>query len=473
MVRRLAVLTLLVSTIGGGIYGWRIWSAARRPTREDLQRVAVRRVDFDVNLTAGGLVESSNRTQIECQVENLSSFIEGRAWIGGASSILEVVDEGTQVKTGDVLCRLDTSDFEELVRQQEILVQQARSDFEKAQLDVKALQIGLEEYRDGLLPQELQALDSQIVLSDSELRRQADRLEWSRQMFKNKYVSEGEVNSDTDRLLRSEVSLKYFRGQKELLKNHTSPVNIRRLQIAVDQAKSVEAYLDLRLKLTEERLRKYQRQVELCTIRAPHDGFVIYANDNRWGYKVEVGLRVYQRMKLMYLPDLSMMEVQAELNETVSDRVHENMNARVTIESMPGVSLEGHVVSVSPVPMMRRDIASLLGISDVRSYKGVIRLHSAPPGLLPGMSAEVDILTAHHEGQLVVPKASVLGEVGQKYCFVAGPGGLERREIELGEGTRDLVEVRSGLDEGEEVLREPSRLDPGEIEQASVPASAR
>ena len=49
--------------------------------------------------------------------------------------------------------------------------------------------------------------------------------------------------------------------------------------------------------------------MELCTIRAPHDGFVIYANDQRRDIRIEEGMYVRQKQDLMYLPDLNEMEV--------------------------------------------------------------------------------------------------------------------------------------------------------------------
>jgi HlyD family secretion protein len=462
MRRRIAVIALLgLATVAAGLTWVRI-SGRRHPAREDLARVAVRRADLNVSLTASGRVESTKKTIVECELENLAYSNEGRSLAAGGSTVLELVDEGTLVQKNDVLCRFDSSDYEELVRQQEIKVQQATNDFEKAGLDVKAAEMTLIEYRDGTLPEQLQGLDSQIILGQSEVRRQTDRLDWTRQMLKNGYLSAGQVTAEVDKLLRAEVSLDNARGQREQLRKHISPVAILRMEIAIAQAKSLLAFQEMRLQRNRMQLKKFRRQVELCTVHAPHDGFVIYANEG--GPRVEVGLRVFQKMKLFFLPDLGQMEVQAVLNETVVDRVREKMGARVRIESLPNYSIEGHVVSIAPLPYVRRDLPPG---SDVRSYVGTIRLHSSPHGLLPGMTAEVDILTGRHERALVVPAEAVVAESGRDYCYVDGHDGLERREVVVGEGTRQLVEVRSGLDEGEQVIRDPSQLDSDEIEIAN------
>ena len=69
--------------------------------------------------------------------------------------ILSLVPEGTQVKKGDVLCRLDASEYEELVRTQEIKSEQAKARaLRQAELnfDVASGRLAVREYRDGLLP---------------------------------------------------------------------------------------------------------------------------------------------------------------------------------------------------------------------------------------------------------------------------------------------------------------------------------
>ena len=401
MRRRLVTFALIASAAGVAALLWGLGSGRPRLTRTDLARVQVRRSDLHLNLKTAGRVESSKRTVIECQLENMAYSNEGRNLSASGSTVLELVDEGARVHQNDVLCRLDSSDYEELVRQQEIKLQQAVNDHQKAELDVKANEMALIEYRDGTLPEQLQGLESQIILAGSEVRRQADRLDWTRKMFKNGYVSEGQVTAEVDRMLRAEVNLTNVRGQQEVLRTHASPITLMKLGIAVAQAKSLLSFQDLRLRRNRTLYERFRRQVELCTVRAPHDGFVIYANEG--GPRVEVGVQVFQKMKLFFLPDLGQMEVQAILNETVVDKVRENMSARVRVESLPSYSIEGHVVSIAPLPQLRRDLP--YG-TDVRSYMGVIRLHSSPRGLLPGMSAEVDIATGQRENKLVVPATS-------------------------------------------------------------------
>lgn len=462
--------TLILLTLGSGAYLFaRNRPTAMNPIPEGVVTTKVRRSPLHFTLRAGGRVESAKRTLIECELENVAFANEGRVQSAGGSRILEVVEDGTQVHRDDVLCRLDSSDYEELVRLQEIKLQQSINDRDKAVLDVKAAEIALSEYRDGVLPQVLQSIEGEVVMAQANIKRQSDRLTWAAEMLRNGYYAQGQIRNEKDAMLRSQVVLELALGNREVLRKFKAPIAIQRLETVVSQAKSLLSFQNLKLNRNKALLEKFRLQVAACTVRAPHDGMVIYAHEGG-APRVEVGARVFQKMDLFFLPDLSDMEVETILNESVVARVQSNQSTRVRIESLPDRSIEGHVTSVAPLPFFRRDIP---GGTDVRSYIGKIRLHSAPRGLLPGMTAEVEIETGQRGEALVVPSEAIVVEKGHDYCYVSGKDGLERREVKVGEGTRDLVEVRSGLGEGEEVVLDPSKIDSEVLELATTHSRER
>src|SRR5258708_6118047 len=65
---------------------------------QGLPRAAVRRVSFDACLTASGVVQCPQKIVIKCQLENLQVRSRGGASsVGGASTILEIIPNGTTV----------------------------------------------------------------------------------------------------------------------------------------------------------------------------------------------------------------------------------------------------------------------------------------------------------------------------------------------------------------------------------------
>ena len=111
----------------GASPGWGIPSRRSKERLALIPTTTVRRADMTASLTAGGRVESSQNTEIECELERMSIGGQGNEFTGGGSStILSLLAEGTTVKKGDVLCTLDASSYEELLRQQRIILERRR-----------------------------------------------------------------------------------------------------------------------------------------------------------------------------------------------------------------------------------------------------------------------------------------------------------------------------------------------------------
>ena len=147
------------------------------------------------------------------------------------------------------------------------------------------------------------------------------------------------------------------------------------------------------------------------------------------------------------------MEVAAVLHESVVREVRPGMPARVKVEALSGRVLEGHVVSISPLPVSNNFF------SDIRYFYAIVKLDTLPAGLRPGMTAEVTIQTMRRPDVLTVPAEALRVEEGQDVCYVACDDHLERREVQIGQTTQDRLEVTAGLDEGEAVVLDPSHLD--------------
>lgn len=451
--------------VAGGLWKYR-QPAAPRFDLTGHPRAVAQRTRLQLSLRAPGRVESAQRTLIECEAEALSVASRGRSFsAGGSTTILNIVPEGSTVKKGEVLCELDSSEYEELTRQQQIAVDQSQADYDAARLDLEAQEINLREYSEGLLKQQREGYVGRVSLAEAEVQRQRERLEWTRKMAEMGYVPESRVRAESGTLDRTLLDLGMTRRASVNLDKFVAPRTIITLESRLAAYRSVLAYHELRLNRNKERLEHFKRQVELCTVRAPHDGFLIYANENDGDTRIEPGARIRQKQDLFYLPDLTNMEVQTMLHQSVVDRVKEGHGASIRVEALPGAHLEGHVVAVSPLP----DNAGNWRLSDeVRSFMARVKLHSIPEGLRPGMTAEVEVLTSTTDDALVVPPEALAVENGEQICYVVGPDGPIRRSVQIGEGTLEMLEIRSGIEEGEEVL-----LDPEQVAEAMAAAEPR
>jgi len=407
---------------------------------------------FTTSIVAAGRALSSNSTVIRCALMRLSSpGAGGTVSSNGASTILSLVPDGTQVKEGDLLCELDASEFVELVRRQTIGVRKAEAEHLQAELNLAIAEIGLTSYLEGTVKQSQQQFEGQLALNRSSLSRQEDRLAWTHRMLEKGYTSISQLSAEEEALMRLKITIEQVQMSYDNFRRYTVPRETRSLKSRVEGAKSNLIYQATRLKLERERLEMFETQVRNCSIRAPHDGFLIYNNDPGKPLEVYEGAPVRQRQRLFSLPDLSRMEVQAMIHETVVDKIRPEMPAKVRFEALPGRVAEGHVLSVSRLPLIDDNSRA----TDVKYYSAIVKLDELPIGLRPGMSAEIEITTSHLPEALVIPTVAVARDGEQSYCYVLTESGLDRRAVKLGGRNQNLMHVLEGLSEGEQIILDP------------------
>lgn len=455
------VMIAIVAAVGASIqlassppksWHWR----TPQPLIERYRFAPVSRTVLAGTVTASGELQSAKRTVIECALENITMGVKGqRLEAGGASVLLYLIPDGTIVKRGEVLARLDSSGYEELLRQQQITVERARSDRYQAALNLDVAKLSVHEYEEGVLKETLKDSQRAIALAESEEMRTKDRLDWTLRMEEKGYAPKSQVATEKQNYAKALFAVAQEKGALKVFEQYVAPKELRALEGQVLSDQAVLNYQDSRLKRHLDRLARLEKQVELCTIRAPHDGFVIYANDPRRGIVIEEGMSVRERQDLFYLPDLNNMEVVAHLHESIVDQVQKDMKATVSLEGAPDARLAGHVKSVSPIPEYDWR-------SDVRYFAAVVQLDSVSRvDLNPGMTAEIEIHLAPRSNVLTVPIEAVSQEEGQDFCYVAQEDRLERRKIELGQATHNLLEVAGGLREGERVVLNPVLAEVG------------
>jgi HlyD family secretion protein len=132
--------------------------------------------------------------------------------------------------------------------------------------------------------------------------------------------------------------------------------------------------------------------------------------------------------------------------------------AQIRIDAVPNRVLRGHVKTVDTVAGQQDWFAA-----DVKLYRTVVSIDEPVEGLKPGMSAEVTIYADESPTEvMVVPVQAIVGAISlgaKPHCFVVGTDGQpERRDVVVGMSNQLLVEVKSGLKEGDKVLLNPASL---------------
>jgi hypothetical protein len=176
-------------------------------------------------------------------------------------------------------------------------------------------------------------------------------------------------------MLRSALELEQAQTEFDTYGRFTVPKTLRTLEAEVVKARKWFDHEAGDYVKSKDQLAHYRTLVERCTIRAPHDGFAMYANssfrEEAERTVIEQGASVRQGQALFCLPDLSRLEAVAMLHDTIVNHVRAGMAARVRVEGTRGVVLEGHVEALEDLP--RRSL------NDVTYYGCVIAFDAFPP----------------------------------------------------------------------------------------------
>jgi cobalt-zinc-cadmium efflux system membrane fusion protein len=144
------------------------------------------------------------------------------------------------------------------------------------------------------------------------------------------------------------------------------------------------------------------------------------------------------------IADLAHLWVMLDIYEKDLARVHEGEAVNVRTETYPGEVFKGRVAYVEPVIDEKTRTAKVRIELDNRHRK--LRVNQFVTARIIG-----DRQTVASGPMLSVPLTALQRVEGTPVVFVRKGEGFEKRVIEPGISGGDLVEVRSGLREGEEV----------------------
>lgn len=486
----LTVMVIVAGFIGFGLLRLTA-SRANMGPMVDHATFEVKRGPLRINVVESGTISAREQVVIKNEVE-------------GRTSILYLIPEGTRVNKGQLLIELDASKLLDQKVDQQISVQnaeakfvgarenlevvknQAQSDVDKAQLAFDFAREDLKKYMDGEYPNQLKEQESHLTLANEEVVRAKDKVEWSRTLFREKYISEIELEADELTLKRKELDLELAKNNLELLKNYTHKRALAQLESDVKQAEMalertvrkakadvVQAEADLAAKRAEferqkDKLRKIEVQIEKAKIYAPAEGLVIHATTasgrgrRRRIEPLEEGQDVRERQELIHLPTTSSAKVETAIHEASLDKVRIGLPVKVTVDALPGETFWGKVAKIAPLP----DAHSAWLNPDLKVYKTDIYLETNSDALRAGMSCKAEIIIEQYEEATYIPIQAVLRVGGRPTVYVVKENGLEPRTVEMGLDNNRMIRIISGLEPGEAVSLTPplsaAAVDPTE-----------
>lgn len=196
-------------------------------------------------------------------------------------------------------------------------------------------------------------------------------------------------------------------------------------------------------KLATEQARETVRSVGVTmddlVLNAPFSGVVSFS-------KLSVGEAAVAGAIVARISEDGDLIIESQVPESDIAEIVGDMKASVTFDSLSqNDAFEATVTKIDSAATVSQGVVS---------YMTEFRLSSGDDRLREGMTANIDIETAKSENALVVPFRATSREGGRSYAEVKrGDDVFEKVEIVTGiEGDDGLIEVLSGLREGDEVV---------------------
>jgi len=211
----------------------------------------------------------------------------------------------------------------------------------------------------------------------------------------------------------------------------------------------------------EARLDELKINIANTTILSPVSGFIGKRS-------LDPGAWVTANTAFLSIVDISLVRLVANVVEKDLRKMKAGLKARVEVDAFPDEMFEGRIARVAPI----LDPAT-------RTAQIEVEIPNPDFRLKPGMYAKVSFTIEHREKTLVVPTAALVDVGGSRGVFLPKKGEqgdiANFKKIEVGLIDQNLVEVSSGLAEGDNVittgaaaLREGDRIVlPGQEQPAS------
>ncbi|WP_445732084.1 efflux RND transporter periplasmic adaptor subunit [Mariniflexile sp.] len=331
--------------------------------------------------------------------------------------IQDLVAEGTVVKKGDYIGKLDASEVNSKINDAQLNLESAESKYTQQQLDTT-----------------LTLKQERTAIKDLLFNIEENQLELKRSIYEPPAT-----------IRQLEIKIEKFERD---LKEKKEDYSIKKRQA---NAKMIEVGTEVsKIKKQIEQLTDLQKEF---TVYSEDDGMVTYVKD--WnGTKKKVGATISPwEPALASLPDLSKMESKTYSNEIDIRKIKKDLKVKIGFDAFPDIEISGIVTDVANVGENKRG-------SDIKLFQVLIKLNEKNKNIRPGMTTSNRILTHQENNVLMVPLEAIFSKDSISYTYVKSGYSVEKKQVELGLANNEVVIIEKGLKENDVVyLTAPTDME--------------
>lgn len=345
--------------------------------------------------------------------------VRSRTIYGGSSwedvKIVYMPPEGTVVKAGDLVVELDSTNILNRIKDTDERIVAAENEIVRVS----------SQHESALRDLEVELSKLWLAYEQAKLKAKVPNEVVSRREFQEAQLA--------------------FEKAKTEYENHLSKIGQKKKEQAAElQVKIIEKE---KLKVQLDRARSV---LDGMRIKAPTDGMVLYNDHWNERRKLQVGDLVWPGWPVVQLPDLTEMEVLAQVNEVDGPRLSIGARAEVKLDSYPDKVITGEIKDISQTAIKASRMAK------AKIFRVTISLDQTLMEIMkPGMSALVSVTISETQPNLLVPRSTVKFD-GESAKVTRIESVDARREVAVTilavDGLNYLVAGNGALKEGDRIL---------------------
>ena len=320
------------------------------------------------------------------------------------SGIVEeiVMEEGSQVKAGDVIVRLSNDNLDLEILNSEANLAEKENNLRNTLIEME---------------QQKMEVSLQILQLETNVKRKGRELESQKRLFDDGLIGKEE----------------YLRSEEDYT------LNLKQLEVTIARAHNDSIFREVQVKQMEESLdnmrqnmQRIRRRKENLNVKAPMDGELGLL-------EVALGQSIGSGSKIGQINAKESYKIEAQIDEHYIDRVNAGLSA--TFERQ-NETYDAVIRKVYP------EVRSGKFQADFRFSE------EQPANIRTGQPYYLNLQLGQPENAILIPRGTFYQKTGGKWIYVVSPEGGKavKREIRIGRQNPQFYEVLEGLEPGEKVI---------------------
>jgi len=340
----------------------------------------------------------------------------------GQMTIMRLAADGATVKKGDTICILSAPGLESMYQQTKNSLDSLEAALKKTEAD-NQLNIAL--------------LEAQLATNEAQLK--ISSIDSLHMKYASELQSKLLVLEIKKALIEKEKTRKKLASGKLIGENDIKQINSR----IVQEKSKVQSMAD---------------QVNSLTITAQRDGIIMRTESPRFsimgpqgngtiGGPMKEGSVLFMNNPVLQFPDLSKMQISAEVAEADFKRVEKDQNVIITVDAAEKLITTGRINRKN---LIGRN-AQMYSESKVKFYEVIIDVDSCHSKMKPGLSASCEITISEAKDTLFVPSLSVFERDSAKVVYVMKKESFIPVKVQTGISGNSYTIITGGLN-GNEII---------------------